>query len=75
MWQVEREIRDENKERYLLKKFPTVPDKKNNLIVNIETTKIKVIVRINSKLPNINYTCHLVGRHLMFPVTTKHHIT
>ena len=59
----------------MLKKFLTMPDKKNNLIVNIELTKIKVTVRINLKLPKLNYTCHLVGRHLMFPVTTKHHIT
>ena len=35
----------------LLIKFPTVPDKKNNLIVYIELTKIKVTVRINLKLP------------------------
>jgi len=59
----------------LLIKFPTVPNKKNNLIVNNELTKIKVTVRTNLKLPKPNYTCHLVGRHLMFPVTTKHHIT
>ena len=43
--------------------------------MNIDLTEIKVTVRINLKLPNINYTCYLVGRHLMFPVTTKHHIT
>ena len=59
----------------LLIKFPTVPNKKNNLIVNIELTKIKVTVRIKSKLLKINYTCYLVGRHLMFTVTTKYHIT
>ena len=46
----------------LLIKFPTVPNKKNNLIVNIELTKIKVTVRIILKLPSISYTCHLVGR-------------
>jgi hypothetical protein len=33
----------------LLKKFLTVPEKKNNVIVNIELTKIKVTVRINLK--------------------------
>jgi len=33
----------------LLTKFLTKPDKKNNLIVNIELTKIKVTVRINLK--------------------------
>jgi len=32
---------------YFDEKFLTVPDKKNNLIVNIELTKIKVTVRMN----------------------------
>ena len=59
----------------LLIKFLTVPDKKNNLIVNIELTKIKVRVIITLKWPKLNYPCHLVGRHLMFPVTNKLYIS
>ena len=39
----------------LLIKFLTVSDKKNNLTVNIELTKIKVTFRINSKWPNLDY--------------------
>ena len=39
----------------LLIKYLTMLDKKNNLIVNIELTKIKVIVRINWKWPNLDY--------------------
>ena len=38
----------------LLIKFITVSDKKNKLNVNIEHTKIKVIVTINSKWPNLD---------------------
>jgi hypothetical protein len=56
-------------------KFLTVPDKKNNLIVNIELTKLKVTVRINSKWPNLGYlSLYLVGKNLTFPVTTKLYI-
>jgi len=47
----------------LLTEFLTVPDT-NNLIVNIELTKIKVTVVTNLKWPNLDYpSCHLVGRH------------
>ena len=43
-------------------KFLTVPDT-NNLIVNIELTKITVTIRINLKWHNLNYSsCQLVGR-------------
>ena len=59
----------------LLIEFLTVPGKKNNLIVNIELTKIKVRVIITLKWPKLNYPCHLVGRHLMFPVTNKLYIS
>jgi len=38
----------------LLMKSLTVLDKMNNLIVNIEHTKIKVTVRINWKWPNLD---------------------
>jgi len=57
----------------LLIKFLTVPDT-NNLIVNINFTKIKVTVRINLKKPNLTYSFYLIGRHLTFPVTTTHYI-
>jgi len=43
----------------LLMKFLTVPDT-NNLIVNIELTKIKVTMTINLKWHNLEY---LVGRY------------
>ena len=58
----------------LLIQFLTVADT-NNLIVNIKFIKMKVTVRINLKKPNHNYlSCHLVGRHLKFPVTTRPYI-
>jgi len=59
---------------YFVEKFLTVPDT-NNSIVNIEPTKIKVTVRINLKLPNLNYpSFYPVGRHLTFHVTTTIYI-
>jgi len=37
--------------------------------------KFEVTVRIKLKRPNHNYpSCHLVGRHLTFPVTTTCYI-
>jgi hypothetical protein len=46
----------------LLMKFVSLPDT-NVLIVNIELTKIKVIVRKNLKWSNLDYpSCHLFGR-------------
>jgi hypothetical protein len=54
-------------------KFLTVPDK-NNLIVNTELTKVKITVRIKLKWSNLEFpSFYLVGRHLTFPVTTKHY--
>jgi len=54
--------------------FLTVPGT-NSLIVNIKFMKIKVTVRINLKMPKYNYpSCHPVGRHLTFPVTTTPYI-
>jgi hypothetical protein len=47
----------------------------SNLNVNINFLKIKVTVRLNLKKLNYNYpSCHLVGRHLTFPVTTRRYI-
>jgi hypothetical protein len=34
----------------------------------------QIAVQINLNWPNLNYPCHLVGRHLMFPVTTTRYI-
>jgi hypothetical protein len=51
----------------LLIKLLTVPDT-NNLIVNINFTKIKVTVRINLKKPNLTYSFYLIGRHLTLRV-------
>jgi hypothetical protein len=39
----------------LLIKFLTVPDKKNNMVVNIELTKIKVTLRTTFKWTNFDY--------------------
>jgi hypothetical protein len=74
VWESWNGKRNDNKEVSLLIKYLTVPDK-NNLIVNINFTKIKVTVRIDLKRPNLNYpsSC-LVGRHLTFPVTTTRYI-
>jgi len=58
----------------LLVQFLTV-SVTNNLNLNIKFLKIKVTVRINLKKPNHSYpNCHLVGRHLTFPVTTTRYI-
>jgi len=55
-------------------KFLTVPDT-NSLIVNIKFMKIKVTVGINLKRPNYIFpSCHLVGRHLTFPVANTRSI-
>lgn len=59
----------------LLMKFVAVPDT-NNLVVNIELTKIKIInVVINLRWHNADYPCYLVGRlHSTFTVTTIRYI-
>jgi len=53
----------------------TVPDT-NNLIVNIEITKITVIIRINLKWHKLDHSsCQVVGRsHLRFTVTIKQYV-
>ena len=59
----------------LLVTFLTVPHT-NNLIVNNELTKIAVIIRINLKWHNLDYSSRqVVGRpHLKFAVTNKQYI-
>jgi len=58
----------------LLLEFLRVPDT-NKLTVNIKLEKIEVTVRINPKSPNHKYpSCHLVDRHLTFPVTITRYI-
>jgi len=45
------------------------------LIVNVKFITSKVDVGMNLKKPDHNYpSCHLVGRHLTFPVTTTRNI-
>jgi len=47
----------------------------NNVIVNIELTKIKVILVISFEWHNLDYPCYPVGRpHVTFPVTSKRNI-
>ena len=54
--------------------FLAMPDT-NNVIVNIELTKIQVIVVINFELHNLDYPCHPVSRpHVTFPVTAKRNV-
>jgi len=47
----------------------------NNIIVNIELTKFKVILVISFEWHNLDYLCYPVGRpHVTFPVTSKRNI-
>jgi hypothetical protein len=60
--QVERKIRENNKEVYFVNKIINCTGKK--IIVNIELTKIKITVKIKFKWPNIDYpSFYLVGKH------------
>ena len=60
--QVKREYGNDNKEVCFVDEILTVADT-DNLTVNIELTEIKVTVVINLKRHNLEYPCHLVGRH------------
>ena len=54
--------------------FPAMPNT-NNVIVNTQLTKIKVILVISFEWPNLDYPCYPVGRpHVAFPVTTNRNI-